>query len=113
MRFQIVRTDCTVSAKKRVVDPSWRTWAYEQAQAAGVRTDGKVVVVVQATAKDARSVPEVVGCLPAVEMVLDGLKAGGAIRDNRHELVELRVRQPIVTGVDGMMVDVADVHEPW
>lgn len=109
----MVRVDCSAGLKRGVADPSWRTWAYEQGVASGARTDGHVCVIVQATAKDAKSSPEVHTCLPAVELVLAGLRAAGVLRESRHELVELRVRRPIVTGVDGMLVDVQDVHEPF
>jgi hypothetical protein len=114
MRVQLVREGCSVAAKARVIDPTWRTWAYEQAQGrVGVRTNGHVAITVQATARDKRSVPEVVGCLATIEAVLDGLKAGGLLRDTRGELVELRVRQPAVTGVDGLVLDITDVQEPF
>lgn len=112
MRLELVREGAAAAAKQGDLI-GWRTWAYEAAQSAQVSADGPVMVEAWATARNKPALPHTMSCFRALELVIDGLVAGGVLRGAPHELVDVRLRRPRVTGVDGMVIVVTDSLEPF
>lgn len=124
MIVQLVRTGASPSSRAKqygvkdgwrpAADGSWRTWACDAAREfADSKLVGPVVVTFRPTARDSRSVCDTASCWPAAQLVLEGLVAGGLLTGRRHEVAEMRVVAPRITGADGMIVVVEDAREPF
>lgn len=111
MKIELARTGATVAGRHLDL-LSWRQWAYDEATDRQTATVGPVALEVRATSRDRRALPSTLACLKAVELVVDGLSAGGMIA-TQSKVVELRVLSPIVTGEDGMLVTISDALAPF
>lgn len=112
MMVELAREGATAKARPEDL-ASWRDWAYQAAQASGETAEGGVAIEAQATGRDVRSLVSVISCFKALEQVIAGLVAGGMLSSNHKQVVEVTVRRPRVTGVDGLVVRISDFHAPF